>query len=451
MKYLIHICRILVGSTFVVSGIIKANDPLGFSYKLEEYFAESALNLPFLEPYALALAIAACAAEVILGFAVLFGGKMKLASWSLLALTIFFAWLTAYTATCDPSGTYEVMVDGVAVEKRVTCVTDCGCFGDAMKGSLGRSLTPWESFWKDIILFVLLIPIFFMRKKIELNDWKADRFILIGALAVTGFYSWVFDWPFFITALCVGVIGHFAIKLFVKKGTEWTIAGLMAVLTGVFIWSNINGLPARDYRPYAVGNNMPELMTLPPDAPQDIYESVLTYKNSETGEVKDFNQENYPWDDSTWVWVNTESRLVQKGAEAPISDFVIMDVDGNEVTMDFMEDPGNLFIVISKNVNDFPPEAGEAIRKLGEEAFSGGAYIVGLTASPYNQTDQLRHDHQLGFDFYYGDETVLKTVVRSNPGVLLLRKGTILGKWHWKNLPPYEEIVKSGLLKIEES
>ena len=94
------------------------------------------------------------------GFAILFGAKIRLATWSLLILTLFFGWLTAYTATCNPSGTYTILENGVEVVKSVTCVTDCGCFGDAMKGSIGRSLTPWESFSKDMILLVFLLPIF---------------------------------------------------------------------------------------------------------------------------------------------------------------------------------------------------------------------------------------------------------------------------------------------------
>ena len=95
MRSILLVSRLIVGSLFIVSGLIKANDPLGFSYKLEEYFAESALNLPFLEPWALTLAILACLAEIVLGFAVLFGGRMKLATAALMVLTIFFGWLTA--------------------------------------------------------------------------------------------------------------------------------------------------------------------------------------------------------------------------------------------------------------------------------------------------------------------------------------------------------------------
>ncbi len=137
-----YISRILVGSLFVVSGLIKANDPLGFSYKLEEYFAESALNWPIFEPYSLAIAILVASSEIILGFAVLFGGKSKLTAWSLLGMILFFSWLTFYTAQCDPNATYTVIENGEEIERGVTCVTDCGCFGDALKGSIGRSLTP---------------------------------------------------------------------------------------------------------------------------------------------------------------------------------------------------------------------------------------------------------------------------------------------------------------------
>ena len=150
-----YLSRIFVGSVFVVSGLIKANDPMGFSYKLEEYFAENALNMTFFEPFALEMAILVCAGEVILGLAVIFGGKARLATIMLLLLTVFFAWLTAYTATCDPAATYTVMENGVAGEKPVACVTDCGCFGDALKGSIGRSLTPWSRSRKTLYCWCL--------------------------------------------------------------------------------------------------------------------------------------------------------------------------------------------------------------------------------------------------------------------------------------------------------
>ncbi|MFN9323920.1 MAG: MauE/DoxX family redox-associated membrane protein, partial [Flavobacteriales bacterium] len=203
MRALLLFSRIFVGSLFIVSGLIKANDPLGFSYKLEEYFAESALGLTGLEPYALTLAVLACLGEIVLGFALLFGGRMKLATVSLLVLTLFFGWLTAFTARCNDRQaagnpmTFTISVNGVEQTQDMTCVTDCGCFGDAMKGSVGRSLTPWESFTKDAVLFVFLLPILFAAWRgngIGWNTAAEDKVLLPGGLLFVAAWSWVFTW-----------------------------------------------------------------------------------------------------------------------------------------------------------------------------------------------------------------------------------------------------------------
>ncbi|PNQ73476.1 DoxX family protein [Hanstruepera neustonica] len=142
MKYIVQICRILVGVLFIISGLIKLNDPLGFSYKLQEYFSADVLNMPFLEPYALMISIFVVVFEVVLGVFLLIGYKPKFTIWSLLGMIVFFTFLTFYSAYFDK-------------------VKDCGCFGDALK------LTPWESFTKDVILLVLILIIFFGIKYIK--------------------------------------------------------------------------------------------------------------------------------------------------------------------------------------------------------------------------------------------------------------------------------------------
>jgi uncharacterized membrane protein YphA (DoxX/SURF4 family) len=201
-----YVSRVIIGGLFIVSGLIKANDPLGFSYKLEEYFEDGALayrlksmgwesfSLEGLMDYALAISIIVCIAEIVLGVAVIIGSKMKLAFWSLVLMMGFFTALTWHTKECDPFDTYvqtevysndggnaddqgalkmyQDRVDAgdtlVKIEnqgnnskvfqtKPVQCVNDCGCFGDALKGSVGRSLTPKESFWKDLILLYFVI------------------------------------------------------------------------------------------------------------------------------------------------------------------------------------------------------------------------------------------------------------------------------------------------------
>ena len=141
MKILTPISRIFVGILFIISGFIKLNDPLGFSYKLQEYFSAEVLNLPFLEPYALAISVFVVVFEVVLGVFLLIGYKPKFTLWSLLLMIVFFTFLTFYSAYFDK-------------------VKDCGCFGDALK------LTPWESFSKDVVLLALILIIFFGRKYI---------------------------------------------------------------------------------------------------------------------------------------------------------------------------------------------------------------------------------------------------------------------------------------------
>ena len=142
MKYLVHISRIFVAILFIISGFIKLNDPLGFSYKLQEYFGSDVLNLEFLIPYALGISVMVVVFEVVLGVFLLIGYKPKFTVWSLLAMIVFFTFLTFYSAYFDK-------------------VKDCGCFGDALK------LTPWESFTKDLILLVLILILFFGLKHIK--------------------------------------------------------------------------------------------------------------------------------------------------------------------------------------------------------------------------------------------------------------------------------------------
>jgi len=174
LKILVIVSRIIVGSLFIISGLIKMNDAYGFSYKLDEYFGEKVFNMPFLSEYTLGLAIFICIAEVLLGVAVLAWAKQKLTTVLLFVLIVFFGWLTFYTANCDPHEVVTIVQDGELVETTKECVLECGCFGNAIP------LTPWESFYKDLFLgvfvIILLVYAFFLEKKedfdraIELNQ-----------------------------------------------------------------------------------------------------------------------------------------------------------------------------------------------------------------------------------------------------------------------------------------
>ncbi|MBP8822492.1 MAG: DoxX family protein [Flavobacteriales bacterium] len=444
MRIFLLICRVLVGATFIISGLIKANDPLGFSYKLEEYFAESALGLPWLEPYALPLAMLACLAEVVLGFAVLVGGRMKLATWSLLALTLFFGWLTAYTATCDPFGKYEVLVGGVAEQRDVTCVTDCGCFGDAMKGSLGRSLTPWESFTKDMVLLVFVLPLFFFRKRIKFNTWGDDLVLLPMALALLAFYCWVFTWWFPLLFTVLVLAGYLLVKRFVEEPRgEWATAGWVAAATVLFMGCTLAYMPLRDYRPYAVGKNITQQKL---EAKPPVNLTYVSYRNKTTGEAKEYLTSGpYPWDDPNFENVPNSTRVVEvePGIASQVQDFILYDADGEDYTDTVLTAPEPVLLVVAKTIGDTRTRCQPAINALAVAAQKAGWRVYGLTSSSYDESEAFRHANQNMFDYLTCDEVTLKTVVRSNPGVVLLQQGTVRGKWGCNSVPSFAKAAKA--------
>ena len=417
MKMLLFISRIIAGSGLVVSGLVKANDTLGFSYKMEEYFSAEVLNMEFLIPYALAFAVLMCLAEIIIGFALIAGVEMKISTWLALLLTIFFAFLTFYSAYFDK-------------------VNDCGCFGDAIK------FTPWQSFIKDLVLMVFILPSFFERKNIQLNSDEEDRKYFIGSLLFIALFSFLLlDWsfPFWFSLI------FFALTLAIKKlskgrATSWIIAGLSFLLSLAFSFYTYSHLPIKDYRPYAIGKNIAEQMVVPEGMPTDVYETSFVYKNSDTGEEKTFNESNYPWQDSTWIWVSTDNVLVSKGYEPPVHDFVITDADGYELQEDILAEESPIILVICYDIEKSNDDAMTAVNAFAEAAESEGLYVYGLTASLYDQVEDFRLKNQVPITFYSADETMLKTVIRSNPGVLIIKKGDVLAKWHYNDLPEFSEI-----------
>ncbi|MCB0482502.1 MAG: DoxX family protein [Flavobacteriales bacterium] len=448
MKFLVVFSRIFVGSLFIVSGLIKANDPLGFSYKLEEYFAESALNLPFLEPFALWLAVLVCIGEIVLGLAVLFGGKMRLASWSLLILTLFFGWLTMYTATCDPSGTYTAVINGEEVQRSVTCVTDCGCFGDAMKGSIGRSLTPWESFAKDMVLLVFIIPIFFFQKRIKLNTLADDKIYIPLSLVFTAFFSWIFTWWFPVLFLAIAWAGYFGLKKVLSGDkSEWALAGWATILSLGFSFWCYNHLPARDYRPYAIGKNIEEGMKsaeeLGLQPPKFGY--IYVMKNISSGEKKEMTDKEYIdgkwWENKEWEMLGDETKQLklEDGYEPPIRDFYLSDVDGNDKTYSILS-AERMLLVVAYDIKKTDKDIQTDLNALYEQCKASGIEMVCLTAASYSEVESFRHEHQNMFEYLTGDGIMLKTIVRSNPGLVYLKKGTIAGKWHYNDAPSFAEI-----------
>lgn len=416
MKFITVFSRIFVGSLFIVSGIIKANDPLGFSYKLEEYFAPNVLNLPFLDSYALAFSILVCVSEIVLGIAVLLGSKPKLTSWLLLIMILFFTFLTFYSAYFNK-------------------VTDCGCFGDALK------LTPWESFTKDLLLLVFILVIFINAKDIKRNTPKEDMIFLPVSLAAIAFFSFVvvkWSFPLYFSAGIFLILGFFK-RVLTHLHIDWILAIIATSISSYFSFYCLNHLPVKDFRPYAIGKSIKDGRQPPPGAKPYIYENTFVYKNAVTGEEKEFTDKNYPWNDSAWTFVSRDTKMIQKGDDAPIHDFNLLSPDGNDYTEDILNEPV-IFLLVSYDISKANEKVQPAVNRFVEEVNKAGYYFYGLTASSYNEVEDFRHEHQSMFDFYSADGTMLKTMIRSNPGLVLLKNGTVAGLWHFNDFPEFEEV-----------
>lgn len=373
MKYLVALSRIFVGVLFIISGLVKLNDPVGFSFKLQDYFAPDVLNLDFLVPYSLLLAILLVIFEVLLGLSLLLGYFKKFTLWSLLLMIVFFTFLTFYSAYFNK-------------------VTDCGCFGDAIP------LTPWESFSKDVVLLVLILILFIGRKFIKPLFSRNINSILVFASLV------------FCLAITYHVLQH---------------------------------LPIFDFRPYKIGANIQEGMTMPEDAPKPIYEYKWRFNVNGKEEIITTNG-SYPSIEGEFIDVDT--KMIQEGYTPPIHDFMI-ERDGEDFTDAYLNEE-NLIIIVAYSLGNTEINGYQPVKDITDKALKNGYKVIGLSASSQETTELLVDQNSLNFKFYFCDETTLKTIVRSNPGILKLNKGTIIQKLHWNDaheLELSEVDVKSEL------
>jgi uncharacterized membrane protein YphA (DoxX/SURF4 family) len=363
MKYIVHISRIFVGVLFILSGLIKLDDPLGFSYKLEEYFSAEVLNLEFLIPYALAFSVFVVVFEVVLGVFLLLGYKPKFTVWSLLLMIVFFTFLTFYSAYFDK-------------------VKDCGCFGDALK------LTPWGSFRKDVILLFFILILFFGVKHIK--------------------------------------------PIFTSFPT--TVLALLSFLASLwFGYHVIMHLPTVDFRAYKIGNNIQEGMAIPDDAAKPILEYTWTFNVN--GEEQEFvTNGSYPSVDGEYIGVETET--LDEGYIPPIQDFSIESED-EDVTEQMLEEE-KLVMIAMYSISKAEEGGVAKLKAFSESAMKKGYTVIGLTSSGPDEKAKVRQQYNLNFDFYLCDEKVIKTIVRSNPGIVVLSKGTITNKAHWNDIEDLE-------------
>ena len=364
-----YLARILVGGLFIVSGLIKANDPKGFAYKLEEYFEDGALayrvkalfnwesfSLEFLIDQALMLSVVICILEILLGALIILGRKVRLASWLMVAMMVFFTLLTWHTKECDPNSTFTD-IDHYALEnpvaqakvpqakhdeqitivektathvtirevKKPQCVDDCGCFGDAMKGSIGRSLTPAESYWKDIVLLYLVVILFISRRKITPNTLKENTVLIFLALLFVTLFAYIFSWGFPILFALIILL----LALWIRKtggkilGNTFGMTSLILVIAGLFVTYVLMYRPLKDYRPYHVGSDLVERMN---DGKEGVYKNIIIYKNKATGKDTtltelDQSTEHIWGQPEKWEFVERTTETVKAGRLPSIQQF----------------------------------------------------------------------------------------------------------------------------------
>jgi uncharacterized membrane protein YphA (DoxX/SURF4 family) len=370
MRIITIISRLLVSLLFIFSGLIKANDPLGFSYKLVEYF--EVFDVHFLVPIALPLAMFICAFEVILGFALLIGARINLTLWLLLLMIGFFTFLTFYSAY------YEK-------------VLSCGCFGDAIP------LTPWQSFTKDVILLVLIILLF---------------------------------------------IGKQAIHSVFPTGIENSVLVLVIIASFAFPVYTYNYLPIIDFRPYAKGKNISEQMVGTPDEIKYFY----TLKDKKTGEIIEVDKWPDNWD-KKYDYVSSRTEVIKKGTEAKIKDFSITNLEGTDYTPEIVKNPGYTFLLVCYDLDKTNKDVFGKVNDFSLLCKQDSISFICLTASPKNSVEAFKNDVRTNIDFYNCDGTVLKTMVRANPGLMLIKGGNVIDIWHYNSFPAYSDLKEQHFKK----
>ncbi|WP_306549911.1 BT_3928 family protein [Daejeonella sp.] len=372
----LNINRAIVGLLFIFSGLIKANDPLGFGYKLQEYF--EVFHISFLNDYAVLLAILLCTLEIVLGALLLLGFWSSKVAWGLLIIIIFFTFLTFYSAF------FEV-------------VTSCGCFGDAIP------LTPWQSFSKDIILLSLILQLFLRRNEI--------------------------------------------LPVIVGKKAQKFIAALLLILSlgfGLFTYSY---LPILDFLPYKIGNNIPQLMITPPGAAPDVYEVTYNLKNKSSDETKSMTDKEYLktqiWKDKNWEIIGDPvSKLIKKGFDLKIKDLKITDNQGTDYNHEILENPYYNMVIVAYDLSKSDATGIGNLNALAINAAENyNIRTVLLTSNSAQDAELFSKKNKLVMEVFYADGIPLKSMVRANPGVLLLKNGTVINKWHFRNMPSYNKLV----------
>ncbi|MDR1878399.1 MAG: DoxX family membrane protein [Bacteroidales bacterium] len=393
MYYIRNVSRILIGLLFIFSGYVKMVDPYGFALKIEEYFVS--FGMDFMTPTAMIFAFLAICAEFLLGWALLLGIQMQLAAWGLLLFMGFFTLLTCWLAFA---------LDIVALVNQlfnkdfeIFVVTDCGCFGDFLV------LTNHQTFYKNLIFLFFTLIIFAQRKKYKPQQWY-----------------------------------------YITQWLPLLLAGGFSLFTQIYC---LRHEPWHDFRPWKTGNFIAgETYSQAPEI-----DFIFRYKNNVDNTVREITMSELTEisDDSiqsldletNYTYYDRIEKVITPGINARLADFSITDPEQKQdIKNDVILSNNYTLIIFMHDVTKVTPDRFASVKKLIEEAEAGQMDYVVVTGSLPQETILFNTENNTDIHFYFSDITPLKTAIRNNPGVILIKDGYVLDKWSFRDIPSISEL-----------
>lgn len=357
----LQVLPLLVGSVFIFSGFVKAIDPLGFTYKIEDYLRAFGGVFISVSGFAFAVAVLLSVAELLVGLGLVFRIFVKQATIGALLFMVVMTPLTLYIALVNP-------------------VSDCGCFGDAL------IISNWATFNKNVAISLVIGFMLF-------NITQLKPFVTIKIQKTVAVFF---------------ILGSFGLSQYCFRH-----------------------LPLIDFLPYKVGVNIPSAMIIPENAVSDTYATTFIYEKN--GVQKEFTLENYP-KDTTWKFIDQKSVLLTKGYVPPIHDFSVVDAQYQDITEQLLYNEGYSYLLVMYDITKTSTDGALQAEKMYQIAKSKQLPFYALTGSSDSDVADFVKKTGVTFSFYKTDPVALKTIIRANPGLVLLKKGTVMGKWNWRDL-----------------
>lgn len=374
-KTITNVCRLILSLTFIFSGFVKAVDPLGTQYKINDYLEAMHLTALLPDYLTLSMSVILSACEYTMGIMLLFAAHRRVVSKLILLIMVIMTPITLWLALFNP-------------------ISNCGCFGDAIE------LTNWETFFKNVVLLVAAVIV-----------WRKPDYM----------------------------------HRFVSQSNQWIVLNYTVIFVLFISGYCLYNLPLFDFRPYHIGADIKKGMDIPKGAKKPVFETTFVLEKN--GVRKEFSLDKYP--DSTWTFIDSKTVEKEKGYVPPIHDFSIQRVsDGEDITRRILVNKGYTFLLISPHLEQADDSNIDLINQIYDYSKYNGYGFFCLTASAQKAINRWNDISGAEYSYCNTDETTLKTIVRSNPGLVLLKNGVVIRKWSHNDLPD-EYALHARLEKLD--